>query len=262
MDENQPREQAGFRKGFGTIDHLFTINQVLQKCHEYQQPLCMAFIDFEKAFDSIKTSSMIKAITNQGVDQHIVDTLSNIYHSATSRVCLHEASDYFRIGKGVRQGDTISPKLFTATLEEAFRNIQWENIGIPIDDKMLTNLRYADDVAKFGRTPLDLQRAINRGSEETKQIGLKMNIGKCSVMFNDFCDEDSIEIDGQPLEKMNKFVYLGQEINTKGDFDGEISRRIQLSWAAFSKFRSIFISRLPLCLKRKLLDQCILPVMT
>jgi len=54
LDENQPREQAGFRKGFGTIANLFTIKKVFQKCHEYQQPLCMAFIDYEKAFNQNK----------------------------------------------------------------------------------------------------------------------------------------------------------------------------------------------------------------
>src|SRR5277367_1321140 len=119
LDKNQPREQAGFRKGFGTLEHLLTINQLVQKSHEFKLPLCMAFIDYEKAFDSIKTSSMIEAITKQGVDQPIVDTLNNFYQSATSRIRLHDTSDNFRIGKGVRQGDTISPKLFTATLEDA-----------------------------------------------------------------------------------------------------------------------------------------------
>jgi hypothetical protein len=222
----------------------------------------MAFIDYEKAFDSIHTSSMIEAITNQGVDQPTVDTLAHMYNMATSRIKMHEKSDPFRIGKGVRQGDTISPKLFTATLEESFRKIDWNGAGIAIDDKILTNLRYADDVAKFGSNAAALQTSLDRGNEETKKIGLKMNIGKCGVMFNQFCTEGPIEVEGRTMEKINKFVYLGQEINAKGDFDGEISRRIKLSWAAFNKFRSIFLSKIPLCLKRKLFDQCILPVMT
>src|SRR5271156_5086668 len=125
---------------------------------------------------------MIDAITKQGVDQVVVDTLNNIYQSATSRIRLHETSDLFRIGKGVRQGDTISPKLFTATLEDALRNIKWHGAGIPIDKKTLTNLRYADDVGKFSRNSSDLQTIIIKGDKETKQVGLKMNIGKCAVM--------------------------------------------------------------------------------
>ena len=52
LDENQPREQAGFRSGYSTIDHLHTINQLIEKTLEYNKPLCLAFVDYEKAFDS------------------------------------------------------------------------------------------------------------------------------------------------------------------------------------------------------------------
>ena len=53
LDENQPREQTGFRKGYSTIDHIHTLNPVLEKTNEYNIPLYIAFIDNEKAFDSI-----------------------------------------------------------------------------------------------------------------------------------------------------------------------------------------------------------------
>ena len=54
LDENQPREQAGFRKGYSTADHLQTINQLIEKCNEFNRPLCIGYIDYEKAFDSIE----------------------------------------------------------------------------------------------------------------------------------------------------------------------------------------------------------------
>ena len=54
LDENQPIEQAGFRSGYSTIDHIHTLNQLREKCSEYQKPLCLAFVDYEKAFDSIE----------------------------------------------------------------------------------------------------------------------------------------------------------------------------------------------------------------
>lgn len=54
LDENQPIEQAGFRKDFSTIDHLQTINQILEKHKEYNMPLYMCFVDYKKAFDSLE----------------------------------------------------------------------------------------------------------------------------------------------------------------------------------------------------------------
>ena len=55
LDENQPREQAGFRSKYSMTDHIHAINQLKEKCREYNIPLCVAFVDYEKAFDSVQT---------------------------------------------------------------------------------------------------------------------------------------------------------------------------------------------------------------
>ena len=62
LDESQPREQAGFRKGYSTVDHLQTINQLIEKCNEFNRPLCIGYIDYEKAFDSIEHKAIFKAL--------------------------------------------------------------------------------------------------------------------------------------------------------------------------------------------------------
>ncbi|MCJ3464047.1 reverse transcriptase family protein, partial [Klebsiella pneumoniae] len=79
LDFSQPKEQAGFRKGYSTVDHIHTINQVIEKCAEYNQPLYIAFIDYEKEFDSVDTSAVMQALRNQGVDEHYVRLLEDIY---------------------------------------------------------------------------------------------------------------------------------------------------------------------------------------
>ena len=62
LDEHQPREQAGFRSNYSTTDHINAINQLKEKCREYNIPLCVAFVDYEKAFDSETNSSNIDII--------------------------------------------------------------------------------------------------------------------------------------------------------------------------------------------------------
>ena len=61
-------------------------------------------------------------------------------------VHLHKESENIRIKGGERQGDTISPKLFTATLESIFRRLNWENKGVEIDGEFLSNLHFANDI--------------------------------------------------------------------------------------------------------------------
>ncbi len=67
IEQQQPRVQAGFRKHYSTIDHLHTINQLIEKSQEYQQELHLAFIDYTKAFDSLDHNFMLKALLRQGI---------------------------------------------------------------------------------------------------------------------------------------------------------------------------------------------------
>ncbi len=92
----------------------------------------MAFIDYEKAFDSVKISKVMQAIKRQGVDKPYIKILEDIYRDSTATIKLHQNSRKIPIKKGVRQGDTISPKLLTACLDEVFKNLEWEDIGLKI----------------------------------------------------------------------------------------------------------------------------------
>ena len=65
LDENQPREQAGFRSKYSTTDHIHAINQLQEKCREYNIPLCVAFVDYEKAFDSVQTQAILTLMQEQ-----------------------------------------------------------------------------------------------------------------------------------------------------------------------------------------------------
>ncbi|XP_066952475.1 sodium channel and clathrin linker 1-like [Macrobrachium rosenbergii] len=62
LDENQPREQAGFRRGYSTIDHLQTVNQIIEKTNKYKIPQVAALVDYTKAFDSVKTEEVMSVL--------------------------------------------------------------------------------------------------------------------------------------------------------------------------------------------------------
>ena len=109
LDFHQPREQAGFRAGYSTIDHLQVVNQLQEKANEYNMPLCFAFVDYEKPFDSIEFEPLFGGLKNQGVDQSYLNILRNLYSEATSVLRLHKDSEKFKLGRGARQGDNISP---------------------------------------------------------------------------------------------------------------------------------------------------------
>ena len=87
LDQNQPRENAGFRSKYSTTDHIHSINQLKEKCREYNIPLCVAFVDYEKVFDSVQTQAILTSLQEQGKEDDIVyieilkDILYNTYFS-------------------------------------------------------------------------------------------------------------------------------------------------------------------------------------
>ncbi|KAE9416575.1 hypothetical protein Angca_007480, partial [Angiostrongylus cantonensis] len=117
LDEAQPVEQAGFRKGFCCMDHIQTVSRVIAVCREYHLPLVLAFVDYEKAFDSVETNAILSALVDQGVDPSYTRTMSDCYRSCATKIQLFHRPLTMPIGKGVRQGDTVSPKLFSAALQ-------------------------------------------------------------------------------------------------------------------------------------------------
>ena len=84
FDDFQPPEQAGFRKGYSTVDHIHTLRQVIQKTEEYNLPLCLAFVDYEKAFDSIETWAVLPSLQRCQIDYRYIEVLKCLYKIADS----------------------------------------------------------------------------------------------------------------------------------------------------------------------------------
>ena len=143
-----PDVQAGFRKGRGTRDQIANICWIIEKAREFQKNIYLCFIDYAKAFDCVDYNKLWKILKEMGIPEHLTCLLRNLYagQEATVRTG-HGTTDWFQIGKGVRQGCTLSPCLFNLYAEYIMRNagLDEAQAGIKIDRRNSNNLRYADD---------------------------------------------------------------------------------------------------------------------
>ena len=130
------------------------------------------------------------------VNETYINILQNIYNQATARVHLDKlVSTEFQIHRGVSQGDPLSPKLFTAVMEEVFKKVEISE-GVNVDGEHLSNLRFADDVALLNETTKQMEKHLNNHNSENLKAGLKIHKGKTKYMAN-HADTEDILIDQQ-----------------------------------------------------------------
>ena len=105
-----PHVQAGFRKGRGTRDQIANICWIIEKAREFQKNIYFCFIDYAKAFDYVDNNKLWKILKEMGIPDNLTCLLRNLYagQEATVRTG-HGTTDWFQIGKGVRQGCILSP---------------------------------------------------------------------------------------------------------------------------------------------------------
>ena len=149
----------------------------------------------------------------------------------------HGTTDWFQIGKGVRQGCILSPCLY---VEYIMRNAGLEEaqIGIKIACRNINNLRYADDTTLMAKSEEELKSLLMKVKEESEKVGLKLNIQKTKIMASS--PITSWQIDG---ETVADFIFLGCKITADGDCSHEIKRRLLLGRKVMTNLDSIFKSR-------------------
>ena len=144
-----------------------------------------------------------------GIPDNLTWILRNLYagQEATVRTG-HGTTDWFQIGKGVRQGCILSPCLFNFYAEHIMRNtgLDEAQAGIQIAGRNINNLRYADDTTLMAESEEEL-KSLLKVKEESGKVGLKLNIQKTKIMASG--PITSWQIDGQPVKTVSDFIILG-----------------------------------------------------
>ncbi|VDL82691.1 unnamed protein product [Nippostrongylus brasiliensis] len=174
LDEEQPIEHAGFRRKFSILDHILTCCRVVETALEYHEPLVLTLIDYHKSLDSEPFHRYVEVA----------------------------------VERGVRQGDPISPNLFLACLESIIHRCNCNEYGISIDGRKLNHLRFADDIVLITRSTDQASRMLEELHKEGANFGPTTNMLKTKL--NEFADENSVRVQGDPLEEVTAYVYLGR----------------------------------------------------
>ena len=256
----QSVDQAAYRAGFSTEDHLLTLTLLIEASAEFNIPLLLGLVDFEKAFDTVEHAPLWDALAELGVQAEYVDLLKMLYCKQDSTVLSGKESRPFTLERGVKQGDPVSSLLFLAVMEICFRRLKarWNQLnlrrsgsyyGVVVDDMKdpLTNLRFADDVVLIATSRSDVSKMISDLHKEAAKFGLKLHAGKTKIFATcSTARQTPISckaFDVQVLQEGESEKYLGRKLSVDDYHHAELKNRLAMGWAAFFKLKGALCNR-------------------
>jgi transcription elongation factor Elf1 len=250
--------QAGFRVGRGCIDMIFVARQLAEKARERHSRLLACFFDLKKAYDTVNREALWGLLGKYGVPPKVVNLLRSLYTNMKASVEIDgQRTDEFEVNNGLRQGCVISCVLFNLFFDrvvaEALQSftgdvdLSWRR-DRPLSNTnkskaktkckpvRITDLRFADDLMATAHTPQKLQLFIDRFATAATRWGLTVSVSKTNIVDQPPPREQhkratttrasTFTIDGQTLDEVPRFPYLGSIMSNDAEATAEITSRI------------------------------------
>ena len=223
LDENQ----FGFRDSRSTADCIFILQSLIQKSLDNKSKLYCAFVDYEKAFDTIIHDAMWIKLINSGISSKIVTIIKSIYRKITASIKLNsDISSCFDICLGLKQGEPLSPLLFVIFINDVRQQLQngpeGTIEGIDLERLCFFVLLFADDMVLFSNSPDELQILLNRLYSYSTYWGLNVNTSKTKICIFEKQRQNIDRIwkyNNEDLEIVDAFCYLGVKLYYTGNLE-------------------------------------------
>ena len=258
-----PESQCGFRPGRGTTDMVFALRQIQEKCKQYSEDLYLLFIDLTKAFDTVDRPGLWAILEKVGCPKRFVGLIRSFHEGMY--VTVREGSDRsepFEVTSGTKQGCVLAPTLFSiffsVMLHVAFKDatdgidiksrfdrnpgsVKSSHFNAPTKVKLSTirDLLFADDCALAACTQEALQRLCDCFATAARKFGLTISIKKTESLYQPALGNmyvpPAVTIEGEQLNAVENFKYLGAIISNCASIDAEINARIAKATSAFGR---------------------------
>ena len=219
--------QAGFKKGYSTIDNIFTLMAAVQKqfCNNRNRKLYVAFIDFKKCFDTINRNILWPILLKNGFKGKLFECIRSMYANVKARIRIsgNKMTDSINCSLGVKQGDICSPVLFSLYINELAIDVMRNGRhGVIFDAYELFILLLADDIVLCSETVIGLQNQLNILQRSASKLHLSVNLEKSNIVVfrkGGFLGaRERWMYDGSPMPVVNAYKYLGVYFSTKLSF--------------------------------------------
>ena len=229
--------QKAFREGDGLSENVNILKHLLKDRSnakaKTKAPLCLAFIDVRKAFDTVSPEALENACHRAGVPSPIVQYIRGVYSSNSTRLTVGgELSASISCRRGVKQGDPLSCFLFNLVMDWCLGALD-PNLGVKMGEEgILNHLAFADDTAIITESEAALDHQVTAVVKDLALCGLRVNAAKCSTIRISVRGvktrttwvnpEPFLRIDGQLVSSLgvdDLYKYLGVYFSPRGTFN-------------------------------------------
>lgn len=176
------RRQRGFRPVDGVCENVTVLSAVLGDVRKRKRSLHVACVDVSKAFDTVAHAAIFRTIEEAELPREFQRYIEAVYRNAWTKLSSEDPQvPLIKIGRGVRQGDPLSPLLFNLVVDRAL-GILSENVGYKMGERVVNALGYADDIVLLSSTKVGRQENLNRLQAAFLRNGLSINAKKTGVL--------------------------------------------------------------------------------
>ena len=266
--------QSGFRRGRGCTDQTFAVREICEKYLKKGKDVYFAFLDLEKAYDRVDRDAMWNVLRLYGVGGKLLKAVKSMY--AGSKACVrvgNEMSEWFTVRVGLRQGCVMSPWLFNLYIDGVVREVNARVLGrgvelIDANDNawQMNQLLFADDTVVVADSEEKLCQLVNEFGRVCKRRKLRVNVGKSKVMRCTNGDDGNrlnVVLDGEVLEEVSQFKYLGSVIAADGGVEADVRHRVNEGCKVLGAMNGLMKNRgLEMDVKRVLYEKVVVPTVT
>jgi hypothetical protein len=203
-------EQNGFRTSRSCLDHIFALTSVIRNRKAQGISTYCCYIDMAKVFDTVDRHCLLYKLQYQGIKGKLYDAIKAMYHKPECAVKVNDkTSGWFVNDIGVRQGDPLSPTLFSLYINDLAVELKNMNLGVKFGNEVINILLYADDMVILAENEVALQAMMDKCAEWCMQWRLSMNIEKTKVVHYRKASvprtQFKFESYGKEVEVMNEY---------------------------------------------------------
>ena len=263
--------QSGFRRGRGCADQIFIVRQLCEKYLRKGKDVYFAFLDLEKAYDRVDREAMWNVLRLYGVGGRLLRAVKSLYKD--SKACVRvgdELSEWFPVRVGLRQGCVMSPWLFNLYIDGVVREVNARVLGRGLKlldgndrDWEMNQLLFADDTVVVADSEEKLCQLVTEFGRVCERRKLRVNVGKSKVMK---CTRNgdgarlNVMLNGEVLEEVDQFKYLGSVIAANGGVEADVRHRVNEGCKVLGAMKGVMKNRgLGMNVKRVLYEKVIMP---